>query len=273
MSHGWLCLMYHDVASSGATLTGGPAYFTTPRASFADQLDRVQGAGFRGVSIAEALKARPAPVVGISFDDGDEGQFTHAFPEIVRRGMSATFFVTTTWVGRPGYASWDQLREMRAAGMSIQSHTRSHPFLSELSPDALEHELTGSKRELDEALDQDTDSLALPGGDAPRDAWRARIAAAGYRVVATSRWGLNSPAEGPGPLEIRRCTVRGAPSAAEFDRLLRAESSLFMQRQAREFVLHATRSALGPTRYARWRHTALSTLGQLLAVGERKTTA
>jgi hypothetical protein len=52
---------------------------------------------------------------------------------------------------------------------------------------------------------------------------------------------------------VRRCTVRGEPDQREFARLLGRDPWLFARRRARETVLGALRSALGPTRYARWR--------------------
>src|SRR5687767_11200904 len=136
----WVCLLYHDVTAEGTPSTGGAEYFSVSSNAFGHQLDLIQEAGLRGCSIAEAL-ARPTGVAAISFDDGDTGQAVRAFPALAARGMNATFFVTTTWIGTSRYASWDQLREMRASGMSIQSHTHTHPFLSELDASALREEL------------------------------------------------------------------------------------------------------------------------------------
>jgi len=135
--------------------------------------------------------------------------------------MTATFFVTTGWIDQPGYASWSQLREMADAGMSIQSHTHSHPFLSELSEQALRDELRRSRDMLDERLAQRTSMLALPGGDAPRRELRGIMHDEGFSVVATSRWGINRDAAGAAPLYVRRCTVRGASSDANFRAVVR----------------------------------------------------
>ena len=125
--------MYHDVGSHRVGMTGGTAYFAVHHSTFVRQLTIIQELGLRGCSIAETM-ADPAGRVAISFDDGDAGQAAYAFPALRAAGMTATFFVTTSWVGSAGYVTWDQLREMRAAGMSIQSHTHSHPFLSGWTP-------------------------------------------------------------------------------------------------------------------------------------------
>lgn len=253
---GWVCLMYHDVGAERVAASGGPEHFRVPAAAFAQQLDQIAGLGWVGRSIAEAVAA-PGPVVAISFDDGEAGQFAHAFPALVARGMTATFFVTTSWVGRPGYVSWHHLREMKAAGMSIQSHTHTHPFLSELSAAALHEELRVSKAQLDEHLGQHTDAIALPGGDFPRRALRGLLGSAGFGTVATSRWGVNGAVRADGVRLVRRCTVRGAPTPEAFGRVLRADRWLATRRRVRDSALGAMRRALGPTRYTKWRRRFL----------------
>ncbi len=257
LSGGWVCLLYHDVASRQTD------YFATPAPAFAAQLDAVRAAGYRGGSIAAALAARPEDrSLAISFDDGNLGQFAAAFPALAERGMTATFFITTSWVGRPGYVTWDHLRQMRDAGMSIQSHTRTHPFLSELGASALAEELRAAKHDLDQALGQDTDMLALPGGDFPRRRFAPLVREAGYRVVATSIWGVNrGVGTRDGWTEVRRCTVRGEPPLDEFRRVAAGDPALGRLRRGRERVLGTLRRSLGPSRYARWRRWFLEAVG------------
>ncbi len=256
----WTCLIYHDVTPGSPGITGGRDYFSVSAATFARQLEIVQELGFRGCSIADAL-AHPGDAVAISFDDGDLGQAVRAFPALAARGMTATFFVTTLWVGTPNYASWSQLREMKAAGMSIQSHTHSHPFLSELDATRLRAELRTSREILDERLEQQTTMIAYPGGDAPRAGLRGMLVEENYEVVATSRWGRNSATAAARPRFIRRCTVRGAPDEDLFEATVTGDVWLSMKKQARERILSFVRSSLGPSRYARWRRGVLNTAG------------
>ncbi|MBI1722485.1 MAG: polysaccharide deacetylase family protein [Gemmatimonadetes bacterium] len=262
MSERWVCLLYHDVTGN-ATAAGSGDYFSVPADAFASQLDWIRDTGHAGCSLEEGLRYGGRPRVVISFDDGNTGQYERAFQALAARGMSATFFVTTDWVGRPGYVTWEQLREMKAAGMSIQSHTRSHPFLSELDRSVVLDELRGSKETLDQALCQATESIALPGGDLPPPAARQVFREAGYAIVATSLWGVNhipGPAV-PLPLYVRRCTMRGAPGEAEFGRVLAGDRWLAIKRRAREAALGALRSSLGASRYAAWRRRFLDATG------------
>jgi peptidoglycan/xylan/chitin deacetylase (PgdA/CDA1 family) len=253
--------MYHDVSTEAVGVSGGPQHFSVTRRSFANQLDQIAAEGFQARSISDCRNT-PLPLqVAISFDDGDLGQFENGHAELVKRGMTATFFITTDWVGRPGYVSWSQLREMRAAGMSIGSHSKSHPFLSELDEPALRAELLGSKDLIDQELEQLTDTLALPGGDRPRRSLRPVLRAVGYRVIATSRWGVNRLNGADSDLLwVKRCTVRGEPGSDYFSRVLRGDAWLGFKRVTREATLAKLRETLGPTRYARWRSRLLDTV-------------
>jgi peptidoglycan/xylan/chitin deacetylase (PgdA/CDA1 family) len=251
----WSCLIYHDVAAA-LPRAGGRDYFSVSASVFERQLELIQELGYRGCSMADAI-ANPANAVAITFDDGDLGQAIRAFPALVARNMTATFFVTTSWMDTPNYASWSQLREMKAAGMSIQSHTHTHPFLSELDRDRLLAELRLSRDILDERLDQRTTMIAYPGGDAPRAELRGALVEVGYEVVATSRWGRNGPVSRSRPRYIRRCTVRGALDEGTFAATVTGDVWLSLRKQTRERILAFVRSSLGPSRYARWRRGVL----------------
>lgn len=251
----WVCLIYHDVTPVDPS-PGNREYFSVSAANFDRQLSIIADLGLRGCSIAEAI-TNPRGAVAISFDDGDLGQAARAFPALAARGMSATFFVTTSWIGTPRYASWDQLREMVSAGMSVQSHTHTHPFLSELDEKRLSEELRRSKAILDEQLDQNTSMIAFPGGDAPRPELRSHLLEAGYEVLGTSRWGRNRVHSDRRPRYVKRCTVRGAPADADFAAIVTGNRLMSLRKQARERVLALMRSSLGPSRYARWRRRFL----------------
>lgn len=263
MRKSWVCLMYHDVVSVAPVATGASGFFTVSSRSFARQLALIRDAGVQGCSIAAALASRDSPRVGISFDDGNLGQATRAFPTLVANGMTATFFVTTGWIGRPGYASWDQLRDMRAAGMSIESHTHTHPFLSELGEENLRDELRRSRDLLAEHLHEERPRmLALPGGDAPRQSLRRLLAEEGYAVIATSRWGINDARSSTVPRYVQRCTIRGELSDQQFLAIVHGDLWLRMRKRARESTLAVLRRSLGPKRYARWRRELLDAAGR-----------
>jgi peptidoglycan/xylan/chitin deacetylase (PgdA/CDA1 family) len=246
--------MYHRVSLA----PDAGDYFAISRRQFAHHLDLLRTTGLRGVSLEQAVDRPNHGTVAITFDDGDESHFRHALPELLSRGMTATFFVITGRVGMPGYVTWDQLRAMSRAGMSIQSHTHTHPYLSELDEDAVARELVESRRLLDVALAQRTMTLSLPNGDAPRSWGMAEYRGLGYSRIATSRWGSN---QGTRARFIRRYTVRRDTSDATFLRLIAASSSAYSMEGLRLLALARVRAALGPSRYAVARRRVLAALG------------
>jgi peptidoglycan/xylan/chitin deacetylase (PgdA/CDA1 family) len=252
--------MYHEVPQ--AHDEAARSYFAVPVERFADQMARLRDEGLRAVSLETMLETRDPDLVALTFDDGHQTHYASAFPVLAAMGFSATFFVTTGWVGRRASVSWNQLQEMAAAGMSIQSHTHTHPFLSALDGESVARELRESKRQLDEHLAQDTVTLALPGGDAPRRRYSDAIATSGYRIVATSAWGTNAWAlRGAGaPVVVRRYTVRQDTSLKRFADLAMGLSPWWSREGLRLRTLNEVRRVFGPERYARWRRALLQTV-------------
>ena len=126
----------------------------------------------------------------ITFDDGNYSDYSIAFDILKRYGFVATFFVTVGRIGTPHYLDWDHLKEMVHGKMSIQSHSLNHFFLSDLSKNNLEKELTESKKILEDKLSLPVHFISLPGGFYSRHVLKA-AQGAGYKGVATSGPGLN----------------------------------------------------------------------------------
>jgi peptidoglycan/xylan/chitin deacetylase (PgdA/CDA1 family) len=107
----------------------------------------------------------PGKPVVISFDDGWSDQFQYAFPILEKYHYSATFFVFTNPIGTKGFITWDELRTMRDAGMTIGSHSRSHPYLTRVTdPTKLRNEIVGSKQVLEKELGVTITEFAYPFG-------------------------------------------------------------------------------------------------------------
>jgi peptidoglycan/xylan/chitin deacetylase (PgdA/CDA1 family) len=116
------------------------------------------------------------------------------------------------------FLDWDgAARLARAPGISIGSHTVSHPILSREHPETQRHELADSRTSLEAVLDVPVRHVAFPNGTAA-DYDRHTIAAAreaGYSHAVTTRLGINGPATPP--YELRRLMVRpetGVPGLA-----------------------------------------------------------
>jgi peptidoglycan/xylan/chitin deacetylase (PgdA/CDA1 family) len=257
----WLCLLYHEVPTS--VQPGPQGHFSISAAEFASQVDWLLSSGCIVDSLENAVRLGNGRVIALTFDDGHETHYTTAYPLLAERGARATFFVITDRIGTEGYVTWEQLREMKQAGMSIQSHTASHPFLSTLTADEVLAELRNSKARLDDQLGQATGSLALPGGSFPARGARRAIAESGYRLVATSRVGTNqyAPRQEHDARFLRRVTVRQGQSRSHFQRIVLQDPGTLRRERLRASILSAARAFLGPHRYARWRRMLLDAVG------------
>jgi peptidoglycan/xylan/chitin deacetylase (PgdA/CDA1 family) len=97
--------------------------------------------------------------------------------------------------------TWNQAREMVAAGMEIGSHTVTHPILPRLPVDQVARELQQSRGRLEEVLGREVTSFCYPNGDYNTRV-RDEAARAGYRVAVTTEAGLNDRSSDP--LALRR---------------------------------------------------------------------
>jgi peptidoglycan/xylan/chitin deacetylase (PgdA/CDA1 family) len=102
--------------------------------------------------------------------------------------------------------SWDQVRALRAAGMDVQSHTRTHQPLKTLPADTLADELEGSRADLQRELGEPARALAYPVGN-PLDTAspiRAALKKAGYEIGFTNGTGPTPLWGRVDPFNIRR---------------------------------------------------------------------
>ena len=152
------------------------------RKTFSLLLDHIERMGKKGVSLATALAKPDRKNVVLTFDDGAQHLWDYAIPELLKRGMSASFFIPTHHMGQTN--SWDvaegraevqlmdatAIQELRAVGMEVGGHSHQHIRLGDMEEAQVLHELTTSKAILDDLLSADAQSMAWPYGSVPHGA-------------------------------------------------------------------------------------------------------
>jgi peptidoglycan/xylan/chitin deacetylase (PgdA/CDA1 family) len=239
--------MYHELEVPGRALAEeGPGYavYCLPRDAFRAQMGALVEAGLRGTSLGDAHARGDARAVAITFDDGCESDWLEAAPILRDRGFGATFYVIAGSLGRRGYLTPAQLRELAAAGFEIGSHSLTHRMLTEVEPGELDDELAGSRARLEDAAGARVTHFACPHGR-----WSPVVAAAarraGYGTVSTSEAGLNGPRTPD--MRLRRIAVRRGADAAEVALLARGHG--LWRRIARDAALDAGKRILGEGSY------------------------
>jgi len=204
-------LMYHDIVKRRG-LPGG-VYFDCTKDEFAQQLQWLHDQGATAISLDQLHRhltrgeAVPEKAVVLTFDDNYQGFFDYAYPILKQYKWPAAMFVHTNFVGDKKGAhpkmTWEELKQLDSEGLvTIGSHTMSHPEdISKLPIDEQEHELSGSKSELEDHLGHPIPYFCYPDGKGDTATFDA-VKGAGYTMAFTMD---NGPAEeSPGILRINR---------------------------------------------------------------------
>jgi peptidoglycan/xylan/chitin deacetylase (PgdA/CDA1 family) len=185
---------------------------------FERTLVRLAEQGVETVTMADLFEhfaggtALPKRAVVLTFDDGYDDNYEHAFRLLRQHDMVGTFFVTTDFVERPGYLTWSQIAEMADAGMEIAAHSSNHADFTKVGPNELRRQLVEPKAILEHHIKQPVRFLAYPAGKY-NPAVMAASRAAGYEAAVTV---LHGTRHTPGnAFELPRVRARGADSPTE----------------------------------------------------------
>src|SRR5437867_4192011 len=156
----------------------------------------------------------PRNAVAITIDDGWRSAYTEAFPELKKRHFPFTVFIYPKIIGQTAYAlTWKQVREMAEAGVDVESHSYSHPFLTKRRQTTLDdkqykewlqRELVESKRILERETGRPVRFLAYPYGDYDR-LLAASVGKAGYDAALTCEYGRVT--SGMNPFRFKRVVI------------------------------------------------------------------
>jgi peptidoglycan/xylan/chitin deacetylase (PgdA/CDA1 family) len=130
--------------------------------------------------------------VRLTFDDGNASDLEIALPHLVKRGLTAQFFIAAGLLGRPGRLDRDGVRELVQAGMPIGSHGWAHCDWRRLAPGQEHEELVEAQRVLGELAGGPVSAVSVPFGSYDRHVLR-RLKAADVTRVYTSDGGRARP--------------------------------------------------------------------------------
>lgn len=140
-------------------------------------------------SIAESIENNTLDKHIATFDDGHISNYEAAICMIENKLGYGDFFVNPGVVGEKFFMDWQQLRELSDLGMSIQSHSNYHIYLSDLSAEKQKKQLEISKNIIEDKLGKRVSVLAPPGGRYNRKTEELAFQL-GYEVIANSKPGV-----------------------------------------------------------------------------------
>jgi peptidoglycan/xylan/chitin deacetylase (PgdA/CDA1 family) len=229
-------LTYHSIDESGSVVSTSPERFQRQMRQLHESSCQVLPLR----EIATALRENrelPANVLALTFDDGFESVYSHAFPLLQEFGFPATVFLVTgycgsqsVWnrrtpkIGPAPLATWDQIAEMSNWGIEIGSHSVTHPDLTRVRPSKAEREIRSSRRMIEDRLSKPVTAFAYPFGHSNAEV-RAMVEAQ-YQYACSTRLGMVE--SGSAPYRLKRVEMYYFSSDEHFESLLNGQADSYL---------------------------------------------
>ncbi len=181
---GVLILNYHQVTDTHySALTMHPKAFHT-------QMKYLKNNGYHPITtkqlddyLTKGMSLPDKPVL-ITFDDGYEDNYKYAYPILKEFNFPATIYMIGEAIDQPRFLKTEQIKELLAYGIEIESHTYSHIPLNEAKPEELRKDLELLKATFLEKFGYEPKYIAYPRGFTSEENLKV-IKQAGYRLGFT----------------------------------------------------------------------------------------
>jgi peptidoglycan/xylan/chitin deacetylase (PgdA/CDA1 family) len=166
-----LSLLYHDVVEPGQFASSGfpdgdAQIYKLERSQFELHLQKIDQIPKRAkvVLVDHASQDIGREALLFTFDDGGSSALRIA-TLLEKHGWRGHFFITTDYIGKPGFLGEDQIRDLHHRGHAVGSHSCSHPArMSHCSQEQLLREWKESSRVLSNILGDKLRVASVPGG-------------------------------------------------------------------------------------------------------------
>ncbi|WP_256301975.1 polysaccharide deacetylase family protein [Haloarchaeobius salinus] len=247
-----VALLYHDIvspenaASSGVVTDGSWRYKLDPE-RFRTHLETIDDSPFTPSTLTETQTKQ---AVYLTFDDG--GRTAMRAAELLEEyGFRGNFFIITDRVNESGYLTWDEIKQLNAAGHLIGSHTCTHANL--LTSDDVDKELRVSKQAIIDRIGT-CEALSIPKGAYDRSVFKSAWDA-GYTYLLTSEPQRITEIRPKRP--IGRWNVWNDTEELEIERILQSSPGYYLRTVGRWKTLKAVKGLIGRERFVRIRDRLL----------------
>ncbi len=157
---------------------------------FEAHIEELLTGGYTVLPVPEILAALragrelPERAVGITVDDGYASVYSEAWPRLVAAGFPFTVFVSTDAVDQRhrGMMSWDQIRALAEAGVTIGHHSATHGHMAYADPVTSAIDINKASARFADELGRVPEIFAYPFGEYSREL-RELVIAAGFTAA------------------------------------------------------------------------------------------
>ena len=169
---------------------------------FDAHLEALATGGFTVLPVPEIVAALrtgtalPDKAIGITIDDAFSSVYQEAWPRLRAAGLPFTLFVSTDPVdaGAHGIMSWDQIRDLADAGVTIGHHSAAHGHMAGRDPADNGADIAKATRRFRDELGRVPELFAYPFGEFSRGV-KDLVAEAGFTAAFGQHSGVAHDAE------------------------------------------------------------------------------
>lgn len=217
-------LCYHQIRDWLPSDSKTARDYIVPIAAFREQMKLLADSGYHTILpdqlydyLVKGTALPPKPVM-ISFDDTRIDQYSVALPEMNKYDFKGVFFIMTVSLGRPGYMTTEQVKQLSDEGHTIGSHTWDHKNVKTYSPDDWVTQIQKPSQQLQKITGRPVNYFAYPFGLWNKEAI-AKLKDHEFKVV----FQLSAKPDQDDPLfSVRRIIVPGGWSAANFHKRIKS---------------------------------------------------
>lgn len=205
-------LMYHFI---GTDMDAKMNKNYVSEASFEKQMKWINRLGYKTLTLEEYAqiwqgKRKPqGKEILVTFDDGHHTFENQAYPALKKHKIHCAMFLISDRAGQGLYGSMPEgvIKKLWSEGhLSYGSHSKTHPYLTQMSSEQMVEEIKGSKLSLEAMLGLPMKAFAYPYGDVnPPVAEEVRKA--GYDIAFTTSYKKVRSKQLPAHLAIPRVKI------------------------------------------------------------------
>jgi peptidoglycan/xylan/chitin deacetylase (PgdA/CDA1 family) len=217
-------LCYHQIRDFKPTDSHTAKDYIVPVSNFRDQMKLLADSGYHAIlpdQLYDYLaygKSLPAKPVMITFDDTRLDQYEIALPELKKYGYKGVFFIMTVSLGRPGYMTKEQVKQLSDDGNIIGSHTWDHHNVKKYEGNDWVVQVEKPSKQLAEITGRPIEYFAYPFG-----LWNKEAIQGLKQYKFKSVFQLSDHRDENDPLyTIRRVIIPGEWSAAGMLRVMKS---------------------------------------------------